>query len=42
MTEARAKEILSEIKIEESATPDHVRVATAMSQPRPGRPRRRL
>ena len=28
MTEARAKEILSEFKIEESATPDHVRVAT--------------
>ena len=28
MTEARAKEVLDEFKVEESATPDHIRVAT--------------
>jgi hypothetical protein len=36
MTETRAKEILSEVKIEESAAPDRVRVATARSRGRGG------
>ena len=36
MTEARAKEILNEIKIEESAAPDHVRVAAARTRGRGG------
>ena len=36
MTEARAKEVLSEFKMEESATPDHVRVATVRTRGRRG------
>jgi Putative adhesin len=36
MTETRAKEILAEFKIEDSATPEHVRVATARARPRGG------
>ena len=36
MTEARANEILNEIKIEESAAPDHVRVATIRTRGRGG------
>ena len=36
MTESRAKEILNEINIEESAAPDHVRVATARPSGRGG------
>ena len=36
MTESRANEILNEIKIEESAVPDHVRVATARPSGRGG------
>lgn len=34
MTDTRAKEILSEVKVEESATPDHVRVATVRTRGR--------
>ncbi len=36
MTEARAKEILNEIKVEESAAPDHIRVATIRTRGRGG------
>lgn len=36
MTEARANDILNEIKLEESATPDHVRVAAVRSGGRGG------
>lgn len=36
MTDARAKEILSEIDLEESAAPDHVRVATVRRSGRSG------
>jgi hypothetical protein len=36
MTEARAKEVLTEFKMEESATSDHVRVATARTRGRRG------
>ncbi|HUP38529.1 MAG TPA: DUF4097 family beta strand repeat-containing protein [Vicinamibacterales bacterium] len=36
VTEARAKEVLTEFKMEESATPDHVRVATARTRGRRG------
>ena len=36
MTEARANEILSQVKIEESAAPDHVRVATVRTGGRGG------
>jgi DUF4097 and DUF4098 domain-containing protein YvlB len=36
MTEARAKELLTEFKMEESATPDHVRVATVRTRGRSG------
>lgn len=36
MTEARAKEVLTEFKIEESATAEHIRVATARTRGRRG------
>jgi Putative adhesin len=36
MTERRAKEILSEVTLEENVTPDHVRVATARKSGRGG------
>src|SRR5918994_3284039 len=36
MTEARAKEVLTQFKIEESATAEHVRVATARTRGRRG------
>jgi hypothetical protein len=36
MTEARSNEILNEMKIEESAAPDHVRVATVRTRGRGG------
>jgi hypothetical protein len=36
MTDARAKEILSEMKLEETVTPDHVRVATVRRDGRGG------
>ena len=36
MTEARANEILNEVKIEESAAPDHVRVAAVRARGRGG------
>ena len=36
MTEARANEILNEVKIEESAAPEHVRVATVRARGRGG------
>jgi hypothetical protein len=36
MTEARANEILNQVKIDESAAPDHVRVATARTGGRGG------
>ena len=37
MTEARAKQHLSEVTLEETATPDHVRVATVRKNRRDGR-----
>jgi hypothetical protein len=36
MTEARAKELIDEMRLEDSVTPDHVRVATARREGRSG------